>query len=142
MKHLHTFTQHINESQFETESTNLPEGVKEIDTEELKKWAKKSTRLLTSGDNAAIEQFNNWTPVAKSEDPRDMLLIKSSSSSEVYQWCFLFKIEGEDEDKARQFLSKTLEGVFETYIITSPSPKVREQLMHYIDHYVHWIKIR
>lgn len=142
MKHINTFDQHVNESQFETELPNLPEGVKEIDNEELKEWAKKSTRLLTTSDSAAIEQFNNWTPVGKSEDPRDMLLIKSTSSSEEYQWCFVFKIEGEDEDKARQFLSKTLEGVFETYIITSPSPKVREQLMHYIEHYLHWIKIR
>lgn len=49
MKHIHTFYQHINESQLEIESTNLPDGVKEIDEEELKKWGKKPHKFLPSG---------------------------------------------------------------------------------------------
>jgi hypothetical protein len=103
---------------------------------------KKATQILTIGDDEAFKQFKNWTGVTKSEDPRDLLVLKSSSTSEEYQWCFVLWTKEEDEEKARRFLSRTLEGVFVTYIITSPSQKVREQLMHYINDYVKWIKIR
>ena len=152
MKHINTFTQHLNES----EEFDLPEEVKEIDYVGYKRWRENgewydptpNCTTLDVEEQREVDHFHRLTgstrlttplgarPFYVTPEVRRLDFVKNTKSPTGFQYAMMIS---DQKSPNKFYLAPTLEDLFRTAIITSPSPEFQE---HLLGHYVKWIKIR